>query len=99
MADQELRGPVGEPDAWSRLRRLTPARIGLGHAGGSLPTHAHLEFQLAHARARDAVGESIDAPALAGRIAALGIETIVLRSAAPDRTAFLQRPDLGRRLD
>jgi ethanolamine ammonia-lyase small subunit len=64
-----------------------------------VPTRAHLDFQLAHARARDAVGERIDAPALAGRIAELGIAADTLRSAASDRTSFLQRPDLGRRLD
>jgi ethanolamine ammonia-lyase small subunit len=98
MADQELRGPVAD-DAWARLRRLTPARVGIGHAGGSLPTHAHLDFQLAHARARDAVAERLDAPALAQRIADLGVETLVLHSAATDRTTFLRRPDLGRRLD
>jgi ethanolamine ammonia-lyase small subunit len=99
MADQELRVEVAESDAWSRLRRLTPARIGIGHSGGSLPTHAHLAFQLAHARARDAVLERLDVETLAHRITALGIETLTLRSAAPDRAAFLQRPDLGRRLD
>ena len=97
MADQELRGPVAD-DAWARLRRLTPARVGIGHVGGSLPTQAHLAFQLAHARARDAVREGLDALALARRIAGLGVETLVLHSAAPDRATFLQRPDLGRRL-
>lgn len=98
MADQELRGPLAD-DPWARLRRLTPARIGIGHAGGSLPTRAHLAFQLAHARARDAVHERLDAPALARRIAGLGVETLVLHSAALDRATFLTRPDLGRRLE
>jgi ethanolamine ammonia-lyase small subunit len=89
---------VVEPDPWTLLRRLTPARIGLGHAGGSLPTQAQLAFQLAHARARDAVHERLDSATLVDRIAALGLEALSLRSAAPDRVTFLQRPDLGRRL-
>jgi ethanolamine ammonia-lyase small subunit len=78
-------------DLW--LRGLTQARVGLGRAGAGLPTAALLEFQLAHARARDAVHAALDAEALA---AALG--GVVVASAAGDRATYLQRPDLGRRL-
>lgn len=87
------------PDPWAPLRALTPARIALGRAGTSLPTAAHLDFQLAHARARDAVHDPLDLPALRRDLAAAGWETVAARSAAPDRAAYLQRPDLGRRLD
>ncbi len=90
---------VAEPDPWTRLRGFTPARIGLGQAGGSLPTAAHLSFQLAHAQARDAVHDRLDRPALVARLAAIGLDALPLRSAAGDRTTYLQRPDLGRRLD
>jgi ethanolamine ammonia-lyase small subunit len=87
------------PDAWAAMRALTPARIGLGAAGAALPTGAHLDFQLAHARARDAVHHPFDAASLAAALAAAGHRTIDVRSAAPDRDTYLRRPDLGRQLD
>lgn len=90
--------PVAD-DPWSVLRRLTTARIGLGRAGSSLPTRHHLAFQLDQARARDAVLTPLDVPRLEQELAALGLPPIMLRSAAGERRTYLQRPDLGRRLD
>ncbi len=83
-------------DPFARLRAATPARIGIGRYGHGLPTAALLEFQLAHARARDAVHEKFDPEGVA---AALGDrETVIVHSQAPDRHSYLQRPDLGRQL-
>jgi ethanolamine ammonia-lyase small subunit len=79
----------------TRLRDYTAARVDLGRAGHSLPTVQLLEFQLAHARARDAVHLPLDSASL---ILELKRECRVLKSAAPDRATFLRRPDLGRRL-
>src|ERR1043166_9797148 len=76
---------------WTRLRELTAARIALGRAGHSLPTRELLAFQLAHARARDAVHHALDTHEF------LALSPILLKSAAPDRAAYLRRPDLGRR--
>ncbi|WP_431256865.1 ethanolamine ammonia-lyase subunit EutC [Roseateles chitinivorans] len=87
------------PDPWRTLRRHTPARIGLGRAGVSQPTSAHLAFQLAHAQARDAVHRELDHEALAASLNAAGLQTLDLHSAATDRATYLQRPDLGRKLD
>ncbi|MEO8120762.1 MAG: ethanolamine ammonia-lyase subunit EutC [Rhodoferax sp.] len=88
---------------WAALRQFTDARIALGRAGVSLPTSAHLDFQLAHAKARDAVHLGLDVSQLANTLNAALKDTsapcLALNSAAPDRTIYLQRPDLGRRLD
>ena len=87
------------PTPWTILRGLTPARIALGRAGSSLPTAPHLEFQMAHARARKAVHLGLDVPTLNAELAPLGLAVLSLASAAENRAAYLQRPDLGRRLD
>ncbi len=84
---------------WGALTRFTDARIALGRAGHSLPTQAHLAFQLAHAQARDAVHLPLDTAGVAQVIAQAGMQTLQLHSAAKDRDTFLQRPDLGQRLD
>lgn len=84
---------------WHRLRRFTPARIALGRAGVSLPTRPQLEFQLAHARARDAVHLPFDLARLQDQLQQRSYPTLALHSAATDRHRYLQRPDLGRRLD
>jgi ethanolamine ammonia-lyase small subunit len=85
-------------DAWLSLRRLTAARIGLARAGASLATAPLLDFRLAHARARDAVQEALDAARLARGLAVLGAPVRLAASAAADRQTYLMRPDLGRRL-
>ena len=82
--------------AWGDLRRLTAARIGLRRSGASLATGPLLEFQLAHARARDAVHESLDEERLKADLAGLGLPIVELASAASDRQTYLMRPDLGR---
>jgi len=91
--------PVVRGDPWAPLRELTAARIALGSAGASLPTARQLEFQADHARARDAVHAALDTGALADRLALAGCDVIRVHSAAADRVTYLQRPDLGRRLD
>lgn len=86
-------------DQWIELRRHTAARIALGRSGASLPTRAVLEFGAAHALARDAVLTPLDIEALTIALAAEGFAFITVRSRAPDRAAYLARPDWGRRLD
>jgi len=88
--------PLVPNDLLRRLRLATQARIGLGRAGDALPTRPLLEFQMAHAMARDAVHTGLSDAAVAAGLAA---EPIRVASQASDRAVYLQRPDLGRRLD
>lgn len=93
-APQPAGGAAAPRDVWAGLRGLTPARIGIGRSGDALPTAQQLELRLAHARARDAVHTPLDLGTL--RDALADRSTAHVRSAAPDRATYLQRPDLGR---
>jgi len=86
-------------DKISQLRSATPARIFLPRAGPALTTRANLDFQLAHAEARDAVEERLDVDSLYDDLSSRGLTAVRVRSAAHDRRSFLLRPDLGRKLD
>jgi ethanolamine ammonia-lyase small subunit len=87
------------PRSLRDLRHLTPARVGLGRAGASLPTSALLEFALDHARARDAVHAGLDIAAIVSGLDALGLRALQVSSCAQARKEYLRRPDLGRQLD
>ena len=91
---------TGTPrDPWAALGARTPARIAIGRAGASLPTREVLSFAMAHAQARDAVHARVDRLQLAETLHALGYPSVLVQSLAPERTVYLTRPDLGRRLD
>ncbi len=93
---------------WAALREYTDARIGLGRAGVSIPTQESLNFQLAHAQAQDAVHLPLDVETVIEQLENANLNLnqkqeiftpILLHSQAVNRTTYLQRPDLGRRLD
>ncbi len=102
-------------NAWQALKAFTDARIALGRAGVSLPTQEVLAFQQQHAQARDAVHTPLDGEALLASVRSelqqrtlppCVIEALlpaecqsILHSRAADRREYLQRPDLGRRLE
>jgi ethanolamine ammonia-lyase small subunit len=82
-----------------RLSDYTPARVGLGLAGASVPVKQLLEFRLAHARARDAVHFTLDTASLAQDLAQNAWDSCVLRTMAKTRDEYLKSPDKGRVLD
>ncbi|MDD5580370.1 MAG: ethanolamine ammonia-lyase subunit EutC [Methylobacter sp.] len=86
-------------DSWHSLKQFTSARIALGRAGFSLPTKANLDFQLAHALARDAVNIPLDFGKLEQALNALGYKTLPLQTQAESHQIYLQRPDKGRLLN
>jgi ethanolamine ammonia-lyase small subunit len=87
-----------EQDNWQSLSQFTSARLALGRAGMSLPTRATLDFQLAHALARDAVNIPLDFTKLEQQVIELGYKKLALQTRAENHSMYLQRPDLGRLL-
>lgn len=94
-----MSAPVSPVDVMRELKSLTPARVGLRRSGVSQATSEVLAFGLAHARARDAVHAALEIDALRTALGELGRNAVEVTSAAPDRAAYLARPDWGRRLD
>lgn len=86
------------PDVYAALKKFTPARIGLGRTGISLPAKDMLQFKMDHAHARDAVFSLLDADALLRQLQSFSLPVYVLKSKAADKHIYLKRPDLGRRL-
>jgi ethanolamine ammonia-lyase small subunit len=87
------------------LRDLTPARVSLPTTGDSIATDEVLNFELAHAQARDAVHAVLHLPSFTQRLvnelpilAQAPIAVIQVRSNAPDRATYLRHPNLGRTL-
>jgi len=86
------------PDPCQTLSRFTKARVSLGRVGVSVPTAPMLDFSMAHARARDAVHTPMQIDKLAMEFTDRGFSSRIVWSQARDRTEYLRRPDLGRRL-
>jgi ethanolamine ammonia-lyase small subunit len=98
MTDETAPVPARDEEIWTELRKLTAARIGLARSGAALATKPLLDFRLAHARARDAVYETLDEARLVAGLKNFGLPVVSVSSAAPDRKSYLMQPDLGRTL-
>jgi ethanolamine ammonia-lyase small subunit len=87
-----------EPSAIPDLRQMTEARVQLGRFGAGVPTRAAQSFLLDHARARQAVWSEVAWKLLASHLSDLGRDIAEIQSEAGDRSVYVRRPDLGRRL-
>jgi len=89
-----------ENDPWAKLREFTAARIALGRTGVSEPLHQSLQFKLAHAHARDAVFSQLNSNEVVDVIATeINLPVIQVQSQVSNQPEYLQRPDLGRKLN
>lgn len=89
---------LATPDPWRSLSRYTQAHVGLGRVGSSLPTAPMLAFSMAHARTRCAIYTPFQADIMALELKNAGFASLQVRSQAKNRTEYIHRPDLGRRL-
>ncbi|WP_347986695.1 ethanolamine ammonia-lyase subunit EutC [Methylomonas sp. AM2-LC] len=83
-------------DPWFNLRDFTQARIAQGRVGSGIPSQALLDFQIAHAAARDAVHQAWDMDDFARQVKSLNLHPLCLRTSVNNRVEYLQRPDKGR---
>ncbi|MBE9583749.1 ethanolamine ammonia-lyase subunit EutC [Mucilaginibacter sp. JRF] len=90
---------LNKRNLWDKLKEYTSARIAIGRTGNSIPVQNSLEFKLAHAHARDAVYSKLDTDELHKDLAKHNLSIINIKSQADYREQYLQRPDLGRRID
>jgi len=81
------------------LQEFTSARIAIGRVGTSIPLKQSLEFKLAHAHARDAVYSELNINNLSELLKQFTLPVLHLQSMVNHRRQYLQRPDLGRRLN
>ena len=87
------------PDLIEKIRARTPARVLADRSGAAYRTGTQLELRQAHAAARDAVQAELDlqrdlSPDFVQRWNLFTVSTM-----ATTKDEYLQRPDLGRRLD
>jgi ethanolamine ammonia-lyase small subunit len=81
------------------IRERTPARILVGRAGPAYRTTTQLELRQDHAAALDAVHAELDMARNFGREFMGRWHLFEVKSRAANKTEYLLRPDLGRRLD
>jgi ethanolamine ammonia-lyase small subunit len=97
--ESSLTRPAERSELIAAIRARTPARVLVGRAGPSYRTATQLELRQDHAAAVDAIRAEVDLERDLGRafIDRWGLFEVATR--ARNKTEYLLRPDLGRRLD
>jgi ethanolamine ammonia-lyase small subunit len=87
------------PEALSKIRECTPARILLGRAGAAYRTSTQLDLREAHAAARDAVRAELDLETAFGAAFVRQWNLFEACTEARSKEEYLLQPELGRRLN
>jgi ethanolamine ammonia-lyase small subunit len=99
----DLPGSTTLSNDWSKaiqaIRARTPARILVGRSGPAYPTATQLELRQDHAVALDAVHAELNLERDFGKEFIEFRQLFEVQSQARDKTEYLMRPDLGRRLN
>jgi Ethanolamine ammonia-lyase, small subunit len=97
MKEEQYKPTIRDP--WENLKDFTNARIALGSTGNAIPLNEVLQFKFAHAHSKDAITTELDVVALEKEMQSWGYPIWNVKSQASDRSEYLKRPDLGRKLD
>ena len=82
-----------DKDAFLRLKKKTPARLGLGRCGARYKTASMLRFRADHAAAQDSVFSLVPREFYERN------DLPFVQTQCKDKDQYLTRPDLGRRFD
>lgn len=91
IREQFLVEDATDKDGYLRMKKNTPARLGLGRAGTRYKTEPVLRFRADHAAAQDAVFSYVDED-LIKEMGFVPVETL-----CGDKDTYITRPDLGRK--
>jgi ethanolamine ammonia-lyase small subunit len=97
MTDPEI-ARADPADPIETVRNRTPARILVGRAGPAYRTATQLDLRRDHAAALDAVRAEFDAVTAWGQEFVKHWRLFEVSTRARDKSEYLMRPDLGRRL-
>jgi ethanolamine ammonia-lyase small subunit len=99
MADDSNSGLSKWPDLIERIRERTPARVLADRTGAAYRTATQLQLRQDHAAARDAVRAEFELQRDLGAEFVERWKLFSVSTMAASKDEYLQRPDLGRRLD
>ncbi|MBU3209975.1 ethanolamine ammonia-lyase subunit EutC [Clostridium algidicarnis] len=79
-------------EGYLKMKKHTPARLGVGRAGARYKTETTLRFRADHAAAQDAVFTDVDEKILED------MDLQIVKTMCSSKDEFITRPDLGRKI-